>query len=282
MIGLGLDTSYLTQFQCVGEFLSAENEDSFKSVLKFVISQALNNTTAQINLNNINNLPYETDLTMSLYNSLNGKLMHTYIRTLNRYQNPDTISLDPLYTYKLVVHSIPEVILDSIKLIPGKHNVINVSSPLGKLNLKLQGNDNIYNGISCIVKMVGESPILNVQKMNSTKQYLVGNYDLEILTLPRIKFNNIKINQSRLTDIIIPLYGSIQLSKSDGPAALFLKSKGQNIWVYDFNENRSIENLNIQPGKYFISFRSKRSNSTAHTILKEFGISSGQNINLKL
>ena len=37
----------------VGEFLSAENEDSFKSVLKFVISQALNNTTAQINLNNI-------------------------------------------------------------------------------------------------------------------------------------------------------------------------------------------------------------------------------------
>ena len=113
-------------------------------------------------------------------------------------------------------------------------------------------------------------------------QYLVGNYDLEILTLPRIKFNNIKINQSRLTDIIIPLYGSIQVNKSDGPAALFLKSKGENIWVYDFNENRSIENLNIQPGKYFISFRSKRSNSTAHTILKEFKISSGQNINLKL
>ncbi len=282
VIGLGLDTSYLNQFQCVGEFLSAENEDSFKSVLKFVISQALNNTTAQINLNNINNLPKETDLTMSLYNSLNGKLMHTYIHTLNRNQNPDTISLDPLYTYKLVVHSIPEITLDSIKLIPGKHNTVNVYSPLGKLNLKIQGNDNVYNGINCIVKMVNDQSILNVQKMNSTKQYLVGNYDLEILTLPRIKFNNIKINQSRLTDIIIPLYGSIQVNKSDGPAALFLKSKGENIWVYDFNENRSIENLNIQPGKYFISFRSKRSNSTAHTILKEFKISSGQNINLKL
>ena len=54
VIGLGLDTSYLSKFQCVGEFLSAENQDSFKSVLKFVISQALNNTTIQINLNNIN------------------------------------------------------------------------------------------------------------------------------------------------------------------------------------------------------------------------------------
>ena len=56
VIGLGLDTSYLSQFQCIGEFLSAEDKDSFKSVLKFVISQALNNTTVQVNLNNIRNL----------------------------------------------------------------------------------------------------------------------------------------------------------------------------------------------------------------------------------
>ena len=41
-----------------------------------------------------------------------------------------------------------------------------------------------------------------------------------------------------------------------GPAALFLKKDGENIWVYDFDEERCIENLNIQPGKYFISFRS--------------------------
>lgn len=282
VIGLGLDTSYLKQFQCVGEFLSAENEDSFKSVLKFVVSQALNNTTAQINLNDINNLPNETDLTMSLYNSHNGKLMHTYIHTINREQNPDTISLDPLYTYKLVVHSIPEVVSDNIKLIPGKHNTINAYSPLGKLNLKIQGNNNPYNGVNCIVKIVDDSQILNVQKMNSTKQYLVGNYDLEILTLPRLKFKNITIKQSLTTDITIPLYGSIQINKSSGPASLFLKSNGENIWIYDFSEDTVIENLNIQPGKYFISFRSQRSNSTAHTILKEFKISSGQNINLKL
>ena len=32
VIGLGLDTSYLSQFQCIGEFLSAEDKESFKSV----------------------------------------------------------------------------------------------------------------------------------------------------------------------------------------------------------------------------------------------------------
>ena len=69
VIGLGLDTSYLDQFNCIGEFLSADTEDSFKGVLKFVISQALNNTTVQVNLNNIKNLPRETDVTMSFYNA---------------------------------------------------------------------------------------------------------------------------------------------------------------------------------------------------------------------
>ena len=118
--------------------------------------------------------------------------------------------------------------------------------------------------------------------MNSSKRYLVGQYDLEILTLPRIYFDKINIKQSTSTDIIIPLYGSIQGNKSGGPASLFIKSNGENVWVYDFAEERCIKNLNIQPGKYFISFRSNRSNSTAHTILKEFEITSGQNINLKL
>ena len=64
---------------------------------------------------------------------------------------------------------------------------------------------------------------LNVHKMNSSKRYLVGEYDLEILTLPRIYFKNISIKQSLTTDITIPLYGSINVNKSSGPAALFFK-----------------------------------------------------------
>ena len=282
VIGLGLDTSYLSQFQCIGEFLSAENKDSFKSVLKFVISQALNNTTVQINLNNLRNLPKETNVTMSLYNDKNGKLLHTYMHTLNRAQNPDTLALDPLYTYRLVVHTVPIVEVKEIKLVPGKHNIINANTPLGELNLKIQGSINQYTGLNCLVKTRKESSIINVHKMNTTKQYLVGDYNLEILTLPRIKFDNVKINQSQITDITIPHYGTLELNKSNGPASLFLKKDGKNIWLYDFNREMSIENLNIQPGKYFISFRNIRSKSTAHTIIKEFTIASGQNININL
>ena len=282
VIGLGLDTSYLNQFQCVGEFLSAENEDSFKSVLKFVISQALNNTTAQVNLNNITGKPLETDVTMSFYNSKTNKLMHTYMHTLNRNRLPDTLSMDPLYTYRLVIHTIPQVTVDSIRLIPGQHNIINAKTPQGQLRLRIQGSNSLFTGINCIVRSTNNPSTLNVQNMNTTKEYLIGEYELEILSLPRIHLKNVIINQSKINDITIPLYGSIQISKSAGPASLFVKEKGMNIWVYDFDDERTIENLNLQPGKYMISYRYGRSTNTAHTITKEFKISSGQNINLNL
>ena len=118
--------------------------------------------------------------------------------------------------------------------------------------------------------------------MNTTKDYLVGEYDLEILTLPRIKFDNIKINQSQITDITIPHYGTIELNKSIGPAALFLKKDGENIWLYNFDNDKTIEKLEYTTGKYFISFRNIRSKSTANTIIKEFTIDSKQNIKINL
>ena len=282
VIGLGLDTSYLNQFQCVGEFLSAENEDSFKSVLKFVISQALNNTTAQINLNNIDGLPKETNVTMSIYNNQNNKLMHTYMHTFNRNQLPDTLSFDPIYQYKLVVHTVPEVIVENIKLTPGKHNVISANTPQGKLNLRIQGSNSIYTGINCIIRQNDSIKTLNIQNMNTTKEYLVGDYDLEILSIPRIYFDKVKIQQSKINELTIPMYGSVEVSKGKGPAALFVKKNGQNIWAYDFSDERTIEKINIQPGKYMISYRYERANSTAHTITKNFTITSFQNINLNL
>ena len=282
VIGLGLDTSYLSQFDCVGEFFSAENEDSFKSVLKFIISQALNNTTAQINLNNISGLPKETNVTMSIYNNQNNKLVNTYIHTLNRNRLPDTLSFDPIYKYKLVVHTIPEVIKENIKLTPGKHNIIEASTPQGSLDLRVQGTNSIFTGINCIIRKDSNDKTLNIQNMNTKKRYLVGSYNLEILSIPRIYFKNVNIEQSKTNEITIPMYGSIEVKKPEGPAALFLKKNGENIWLYNFDSERNIENLNIQPGKYMISFRYERSSSTAHTITKEFKISSGENIYINL
>ena len=273
IIGLGLDTSYLSQFECIGEFLSAETEDSFKSVLNFVISQALNNTTVQVNLLDTANKPSETDVTMSFYNQKNGKLMHTYMHTINRKRVPDTISLNPLYTYKLVVHSTPEQVLENIKLKAGIHNTIEIDVPRGSLELRMQGSNSKFTNINCIVRKKGEMNTLNVQSINYNHKYIVGTYDLEFVTLPRIYIEDVKINQSKSTRITIPQNGTLEISKGEGPCAIFTTKNGKDNWVCNITEKSTYIAYKLQPGKYKIVFRSEKSMNTAHTIEKEIKIS---------
>lgn len=273
IIGLGLDTSYLSQFECIGEFMSAETEDSFQSVLNFVVSQALNNTTAQINLLDTKGSPKETDVSMSIYNQKNGQLMHTYMHTINRKQVPDTISLNPLYTYKIVVHTTPEKIKENIKLKAGIHNIIEIDAPQGTLSLKIQGSNSQFTNINTIVRQKDDLNSLNIQAMNYEHKYIVGTYDLEILTLPRIYIEDVQINQSKITPITIPQNGTLEISKGAGPCAIFTLKNGQNKWVCNISEQSGNIAYKLQPGKYRIVYRSEKSMNTAHTIDKEIKIS---------
>ena len=100
------------------------------------------------------------------------------------------------------------------------------------MKLSTQGSNSQFTGINVIVKKDNESKTINIHKMNSEKEYLLGKYDLEILTLPRIYFEDVEIKQSKTTEITIPLYGSAQISKSSGPASLFLREKGHEYMDY--------------------------------------------------
>jgi Ca-activated chloride channel homolog len=67
-IGPGID---FDQLKCIGNVYDASTEDSFKSILKVVISQAMSNTSVQVNLNNTNGKPLETNVAMSFYDQRN-------------------------------------------------------------------------------------------------------------------------------------------------------------------------------------------------------------------
>ena len=109
VIGLGMDLSYLEKFNCIGPYFDAETKDSFKKVLNTVITKALVNTTVQINLNDISKNPKETDVTMFLYEAGTKNLLYTFVHTINRYGNPDTLIIDPKYKYDLVVNTLPKI-----------------------------------------------------------------------------------------------------------------------------------------------------------------------------
>ncbi len=275
IIGIGLDTSYLGEFQCIGEFLSADTEDSFKNVMSYVISQAVNNTTVQVNLNDIKGNPKETDVTMSFYNQKSGALVETFMHTLNVKQLPDTLALNPLFTYKLVVHTTPEIVKENIKIKPGTHTVIDVDAPQGFLKISVRSNPTAKNDIQCIIRKSGEMNTINIQQMNTSHKYLVGKYDLELLTLPRTYIDNVKIEQGRTYKVQIRQSGYVTITKREGPCQIFVLKDGEEQWVCNVPESITPSTVKLLPGKYKVVFRKARNISAANTIEKEFTIVPG-------
>lgn len=272
VIGIGLDQSYINQFGCIGKFYDASSEASFKNILNIVISQALNNTTAQVNLLDQSGRPSETDVNMTFYDQHTGSIRYNYMHTINHRGVPDTIVIDPIGTYKMVVHTIPPVEKKDIELISGKHNIIAVDAPQGYLNLKTAGNA----AINCIVRKHGEMNTLHVQQFNNTEKYIVGKYDLEILTLPRIKLDKVDVAQSKTTTLEIPQAGSVVLSKPmEGPGSVYVEEGGKMIWVCNLNSNLITETIILQPGKYRVEYRPKNAKESVYTIEEKFKIESG-------
>ncbi|MEC8739218.1 MAG: VWA domain-containing protein, partial [Bacteroidota bacterium] len=69
IIGLGKNAKFRSEFDCVGQFFEAKTEKDFQNVLNIVVSQALNNTTIQVNLLDVYGRPTETDVNMTFYES---------------------------------------------------------------------------------------------------------------------------------------------------------------------------------------------------------------------
>ena len=281
IIGVGLDDKFIKTFKCVGNYFDASNETVFKNVLGIVISQALNSTTAQVNLLDQGGEPTETNVAYTFYDQYTKKDEYNHIHTLNGLGNPDTVFIDPSGKYDLTVHTIPPVRKKDITLTPGKHNIIGVSTPRGTIHIKPNGKG--VNQPSVVVRKAGELATLHAQQMGTSQMYLTGEYDLELLTLPRTIIKNVQVSQSHTTTVEIPTAGLVTIMRTKpGFGSIFVRRGNTYEWVYDMNSNARSESLKLQPGDYRIIFRTKASNDTKFTRIKDFKISSGVSTAVKL
>ena len=283
VIGVGLDESYKDAFKCVGKFFDASNEQTFQKVLGLVISQALNNTTAQVNLIDDNGHPSESNVNMSFIDRTSGLVKYNFIHTINRYGNPDTLIIDPLLTYDLVVHTLPQVRKDSINIVPGSHTVIGLDAGRGTLNLKSYGVANNKNPVKCIVRKHNAWNTLHVQDFNTSQEYLTGIYDLEILCLPRIIEKGVKIEQGTVTTIQLPPSGLANITSNvGGYGAIYHMEDNKMVWIYDLDPNKTQHSINLQQGNYKLVWRPKSSKSSLYTIERDFSIKAADAEYIKL
>jgi len=246
------------------------------------ISKTLNKTTAQVNLLDSFGYPSETNINMTFYDLNSGRIMYNFIHAINHRGNPDTLYLDPMIRYKMVVHSIPPVTLDSIRLNQGKHNIIAIDVPQGNLIIK-PPNGNQFRNLDFLVRKAGQKSTLNNQKVNYSEKYLIGKYDIEIPTLPRLLINDVVVSQSETTTIQIPRPGIITLNfGTEGYCGLFLEKKNNLEWIYNIDTKNKVTNLVLLPGNYRVIFKPRSAKSVYYTIDKSFAIEPGKSGTLRI
>jgi Ca-activated chloride channel family protein len=282
VIGLGMDLSYLEKFNCIGEYADAETKDAFRNVLNNVVSKALLNTTVQINLNDISKQPKETDVTLFLYESGTENLKYTFVHTINRFGNPDTLIIDPSIKYDLVVNTLPKIEKKNIVLQRNIHNTISVDAPQGFIKVRYINAAKQYN-LEARIMQKDNPTTINVQKVNNTDKYLVGKYDLEILTLPRTNVQ-VEVSQSSTIHVDIPAPGIFNYrSFNTLVAQLFVfRENGTVEWVCNLDESFRNGSLYLQPGNYKLVYRPKQLKSSAYTVEKIFRINSNKTTTINL
>jgi Ca-activated chloride channel family protein len=283
IIGLGSTEDFRKAFECVGRYYDANTEESFNNVLNVVITQALNSTTVQVNLLDVNAKATETNVNMSFYDMHSNQLVYNYIHTMNERGIPDTVLLDPIYKYRMVVHTIPPVEKSDIEITAGRHNIVAIDAPQGFLNVKILGVTN-YNDLKCIVRKKGNMQTLHVQNANTSEKYLVGKYDLEVLTLPRQIFKDVSVDQNTTTTLEMAQPGRLNISAFTQQyiADIYQMNRNEIVWLARLPQENKIHNIIMQPGKYKIIYRAKNATRSNQTFEREFNITSGAATNFTL
>ena len=274
VIGVGLDVKFADVFGCMGKFYDVSNEANFKDVLKLVLTEAITQTTIQVDLLDILKKPTETDVDMTFYEAGTTNVKYNYLHTINHRGNPDTLVLNPDINYDLVVHTIPPQEKKNIAIIKGKHNIIPVDAPQGFLKLELDGAISKYYPTT-VVRKQGHLKTLNVQDFGKLEKYIIGKYDLEILTLPRIYLKDVDIKQSTTNTIKIPTSGNVLFAKlGTGYGSVYTDDGKTVTWVCNLNNTLQNEIIYLQPGKYKAVFRYDFSKETTKTIERNFEVKS--------
>jgi Ca-activated chloride channel family protein len=254
VIGLGIGDEGKDAFDCVGTYFDASDARGFQNALDVVVSQALKSTTVQVNLMGLSRDPTETNVGMTFYDAFTGKVMYNFVHAFNEKGEPDTLYLDPTGRYHLTVHTKYAVHKKDIELAAGRHNVIAVDCPQGSLQITVPqpGPKNLQT----VVREANSPYTLYVQGVQEPEKYLVGKYDLEVLTIPRTYYQGVSIEEGKTTAIKIEAPGTLTVGVArPGIMSIYVERNGKLELVVERSKLMSSSTFKLQPGNYEVVYR---------------------------
>lgn len=278
IIGLGVPGG--KALDCVGKFIDAENAQSFNKILNQSIETTFAMTTVSVELLNEKNLPVETNLNVTFLNSMTRTAAYEFVHYLDAVRKPDSVQIDPVLSYDVVVNTLPPVFLHNIHINNGAHNTIRVPVPQGSLIVRPESTGNPF---TAVVRQSGKGEILHQQNSYQPCRYLEGSYEVETLTLPRRIFP-VRIEAGKTVTITLPSTGAVNINTlATGIGNVFeILESGESRWVIALQDDKSRHFLNLLPGRYKIAFRAGRSPGSKYTAIKNFEVKAGQTLNLNM
>lgn len=283
VIALGDQEGFEQQFDCIGAYFDASSIDQFRQALAKAIKQSIGKTTLSVELLDAQERPTLSDINLSFINNFTGEALYNFVHYRNRQGQTDTIRLDPVLSYDLIVQTLPPLLRSNIQLEGGTHNVIGLKVPQGSLQLSQKNFREYENGVQALIRKSGKPQVFHVQAIGSTS-YLAGTYDVEVLTLPRTYFRGVEIKADETTLLSIPAPGIANIRADfSGIGDIYVLDGGkQSQLIYKLETKTAVNSLALQPGNYRLVFRALNAQGSKYTKVRDFQIVSGATANLNL
>jgi Ca-activated chloride channel family protein len=278
IIGLGLEGGKI--LDCVGTYFDSENSTAFNKVLNQTIKTTFSKTSVSVELLDEHNRAKETNVAITFLNDMTNTPAYEFVHYLDANGKPDSVQVDPVLSYTMVVNTVPQIIRRNVNIENGKHNVIAIPAAQGNLIIRQEGRKDSF---SAIVREKNGNTVLNTQTADETFRYLAGSYEVETLTLPRRMFQ-VKIDAGQTRTITLPTPGLVNINTiSSGYGSLFeILNDGTEKWVCHLANQKSQHTYTLLPGTYKIAFRVSDAGGSKYTAVKTFQLNSGQTLNVSL
>ncbi|MCA8829832.1 vWA domain-containing protein [Hymenobacter pini] len=284
VIGIGAEREFGKQLECLGQYYNAADVKTFRTILNDVVAQTLAKTTVSVNLTDDAGRPVESSVNMTFMNNVTELPEYNYVHWRDAQGKPDVLDIDALQSYDLVINTVPPVRQQNLPIRPGRANVLSYKTPQGTLWLQNPAaSPNPYGTVQAVVRAQGNPATVVALPFGARQKLLAGNYEVELLTLPR-QLRRITVKQGQETTVTYEAPGILNIvSDLKGYGSIYrLGQDEQQTWVHNLPETSSKVNLPMQPGIYRLVFRTKTATGSRFTDVRTFTIRPGQTTSVSI
>lgn len=286
ILGIGNKQDFQHSLDCAGKFTYVPNEEQYTETLYNIFRMSEEEAQVVISLNDETDHLLEATLPIAFYDSQTGVVKYSTLYSIDSRYTPDTLVVDPLVTYDITVFTTPITTIKRKQFKSGRTNRLNITVEQGSLQLRFDGKRTNYQipQFPILVYRHGRNELLGRQLIGEQRDYLTGDYDIEVLSTPTLRLENVAIVSSSATDLTIPTPGMANISKPKAisSGAIFTLKEGVLTHVCDLDPNKVNERILLMPGQYQLVIKPQSSIKYSTVKTKRFQIEAGQTTNINL